>query len=231
MGAPYPPGVTPGLARPARFSPVIPFGSLMFIKRPFRNPKVGRVSDSDLPVEPSGTVAESDLAGRYAAVTSRLDELEAVLRREIESERQRADQAEAQLAALGSLADHADEMVAQARQDARRLTLAAQREVEEARAEAARVRQATLDDLAARLPVPGPATGRVVDDELLEVIWDHLIDMGAVQRSMIAVTRDAVIRMMQVAGSAGPTGVVRPSPRSAGSDEDGRHDQDRAANQ
>jgi hypothetical protein len=178
----------------------------------------------------ASTPAASDLTRRYEAVTSRLDELEAVLRREIEHQRQRADRAEAQLAALGDLADHADELVAQARQDARRLTLAAQHELEEARAEAEQTRQAARQDQAARTN-PGPPAGVALDDELLGVIWDHLIDMGAVQRSMISATREAVIRMMQVSGSAGPKGIVRPSRMSANSDEDGGNDQTRAANQ
>jgi hypothetical protein len=183
---------------------VIPAGSLASIKRPFRNPRVGGVNPPDRLADPESATAHSDLALRYAAVTSRLDELEAVLRGEIEHQRQRADDAEAQLA---NLTDHADELVSQPGDDARRLSHAT------------------------RCGVNGAAEGGAVDDELLQTIWDHIIDMGAVQRSMIATTRDAVIRMMHLTGSAGPTAVTRPSQGSANGNDDGGGDQSHAASQ
>jgi hypothetical protein len=188
--------------------------------------------------DPTGN-AGTDPAERYQAVTSRLDELEAVLRGEVERQRQRAERAEAQLGALGDLADHADELVAQAREDARRVVLSAQRELEEAvaaRAEAERLRQVAREELAgqrlaARAATPAKATGPGLDDELLQAIRDHLVDMGAVQRSMIMATREAVIKMLQASGATGPAGVVRPAGSSVRRGDDGGNDQDQAANQ
>jgi hypothetical protein len=162
-----------------------------------------------------------------------------VLRGEVETQRARAERAEAQLAALGDLSDHADELVTQAREDARRVVLSAQRELEEAvaaRAEAEQLRQAAREELAgqrlaARPPAPAEVTAPGLDDELLQAIRDHLVDMGAVQRSMIMATREAVIKMLQASGATGPVGVLRPAERSMRRGDDGGHDQDQAANQ